>query len=69
MSESVKTGNTEATGQNAERKLYNASGEVMRQGAQQAQATTDDLARFAREQPIATALAALVIGYILGKIT
>jgi hypothetical protein len=56
-------------GQNADRKLYNASGEVMHQGAQQAQATTDDLARFAREQPLATALAALVIGYILGKIT
>jgi len=59
------------SGQTAEtaRKLYDASGDVIQTASDQAQETTDQLARFVREQPLSAALAALIIGYLLGKMT
>ena len=51
------------------RKLYDASGEVIQHGTQQMQTTTDQVIGFVREQPLAAVLSALIIGYVLGKIT
>ena len=53
----------------AEPKLYGANGDALRGGAQAAAGQVDQLATFVREQPLSAALAALIIGYLLGKIT
>ena len=45
-------------------RLYDSAGQPMRTTAQ-----ADELATFVREQPLTAALSALIIGYILGKIT
>jgi hypothetical protein len=47
--------------------LYDSTGKAI-SGGQNAE-KVEDLVRFAREQPVATAVGALVIGYILGKLT
>jgi hypothetical protein len=44
--------------------LYGAAGKPIQQGEQ----NLEPLVSFAREQPLATALGALILGYILGKI-
>ena len=49
-------------------KLYNASGEPLRGGGT-VREQRDQLAAFVHDQPVTAALAALVIGYFLGKIT
>ena len=51
----------------AEHKLYGPSGEPLRSGEQSNQ--TDQLANFVEQQPFTAALFALVIGYLLGKVT
>jgi hypothetical protein len=48
--------------------LYDATGKAISSGQKNAE-KVEDLVRFAREQPVATAVGALVIGYILGKLT
>jgi hypothetical protein len=48
-------------------RLYDEAGRPIRSG--QAQQTTEELVRFAREHPVGTALGALALGYILGKIS
>ena len=48
--------------------LYDATGNAISSGQKNAE-TVEDLVRFAREQPVATAVGALVLGYILGKLT
>ena len=50
-------------------KLYDASGELLRAGAQPVQNQTDQLAGFVQQQPLTAALVALIIGYLLGKVT
>jgi hypothetical protein len=50
-------------------KLYNASGEPLRSRAGSASDPTDPLADFVKQQPFTAALAALVVGYLLGKVT
>jgi hypothetical protein len=55
-------------GPTTESKLYGASGEPLR-GWRPERGQTDQLAAFVHEQPVTAALAALVIGYFLGKIT
>jgi ElaB/YqjD/DUF883 family membrane-anchored ribosome-binding protein len=54
---------------NAEPKLSGASGEPVRSGSQLTQNQTDQLADFVKQQPFTAALVALVIGYLLGKIS
>jgi len=49
-------------------KLYDAAGGVINNASKQTQAAGDELMSFAREEPVATALCALILGYILGKI-
>jgi ElaB/YqjD/DUF883 family membrane-anchored ribosome-binding protein len=51
------------------RKLYDASGEVIQHASNQVQTTTDQVVSFVREQPVAAVLSALIVGYVLGKIT
>ena len=46
--------------------LYDSTGKAI--SSQNAE-KVEDLVRFAREQPVATAVGALVLGYILGKLT
>jgi hypothetical protein len=48
--------------------LYDATGNTINSGQKNAE-KIEDLVRFAREQPVATAVGALVLGYILGKLT
>jgi hypothetical protein len=48
--------------------LYDATGNAISSGQTNAE-KVEDLVRFAREQPVATAVGALVLGYILGKLT
>ncbi len=48
-------------------RLYSASGEALRSGSASTQ--TDQLADFVKQQPFTAALVALVIGYLLGKVT
>ena len=48
--------------------LYDATGKAISSGQKNAE-KVEDLVRFAREQPVATAVGALVLGYILGKLT
>ena len=45
--------------------LYDEAGRPLQSG--QSQQTTEELIRFAREHPVGTALGALALGYILGK--
>ena len=49
----------------AEHTLYDEQCRPLRSG--QSQQTTEELIRFAREHPVGTALGALALGYILGK--
>ncbi len=46
--------------------LYDEAGRPIQSGP--SQETTEELVRYVREHPVGTALAALVLGYILGKI-
>jgi hypothetical protein len=48
-------------------KLYGASGEPLRSTSGSAQ--SDQLAEFVKQQPFTAALVALVIGFLLGKVT
>jgi hypothetical protein len=49
--------------------LYDQAGMPMRKSSgQERPAIQGDLARFAREQPVTTAIGALIIGYLLAKI-
>ena len=50
-------------------KLYNSSGEPLRSRPASASEPTDQLADFIKQQPFTAALAALVVGYLLGKVT
>ncbi len=54
---------------NVNPKLYSASGEPLRPRSGSGSASTDQLADFVKQQPFTAALVALVIGYMLGKIT
>jgi hypothetical protein len=54
----------------AEPKLYGASGEPLRTRSRSTpDQTTDQLAGFVQQQPFTAALVALVLGYLLGKVT
>ena len=48
--------------------LYDATGNTISSGQKNAE-KVEDLVRIVREQPVATAIGALILGYILGKIT
>jgi hypothetical protein len=57
-----------ATGmRDSETKLYGAAGEPLRSTS--GSAASDQLADFVKQQPLTAALVALVIGYLLGKVT
>jgi hypothetical protein len=51
----------------SETKLYGAAGEPLRSTS--GSAASDQLADFVKQQPLTAALVALVIGYLLGKVT
>jgi hypothetical protein len=53
----------------AEPKLPGASDEAVDSGSRSSQHQTDLLADFVKQQPFTAALVALVIGYLLGKVT
>jgi hypothetical protein len=48
--------------------LYDDVGRPLNKGNEQGQAAGEALVRFSREQPLMTALGALVLGYILGRL-
>lgn len=48
--------------------LYSASGDPLRSGSGTS-IQTDQLAEFVKQQPFTAALVALVVGYMLGKVT
>lgn len=50
-------------------RLHDATGERLRSSGRQDQGQTDQLADFIQQQPLTAALVALVIGYLLGKMT
>jgi hypothetical protein len=50
-------------------KLYSPSGEPLRSRPGSASDQADQLAEFVKQQPFTAALVALVIGYLLGKVT
>lgn len=56
-----------AEARETESRLYGASGEPLRSTSVSAQ--PDQLADFVKQQPFTAALIALVIGYLLGKVT
>lgn len=58
-------GETPSTGP----KLYDAAGEQIRPDRRAASHQADALADFVKQQPFTAALAGLMIGYLLGKIT
>jgi hypothetical protein len=53
----------------AEPKLYGTSGEPFRSDPQATQNQSDQLADFVKQQPFTAALVALVVGYLLSKVT
>jgi hypothetical protein len=53
----------------AEAKLPGASGEAVHSEPVPNPSQTDLLADFVKQQPLTAALVALVIGYVLGKVT
>ena len=61
-----ETGVPEASSEGAGGRLYDEAGRPLRstQSGQQ----TEDLVRFVQEHPVATALGALALGYVLGKL-
>ena len=48
--------------------LYDDTGQPLSKGNAQDQAAGEALVRFSREQPLTTALGALILGYILGRL-
>jgi hypothetical protein len=56
-------------GRDTDPKLYNASGELLNARPGSTSNTTDQLADFVKQQPFTAALVALVVGYLLGKVT
>jgi hypothetical protein len=64
----MATGAPNAT-KDADLKSHSASGEPLRSGSRSPQNQTDQLANFVQKQPLTAALVALVIGYLLGKVT
>jgi hypothetical protein len=55
--------------QNAEPKLFGASGEPIRSDSKLTGNQTDQLVEFVKQQPFTAALVALVVGYLLGKVS
>jgi hypothetical protein len=51
----------------ADTKLFGASGNPLR--SQSGSTQSDQLANFVKQQPFTAALIALMIGYVLGKVT
>jgi hypothetical protein len=49
--------------------LYGAFGEPLHSGSRSLASQIDPLAGFVKQRPFTSALLALVIGYLLGKIT
>jgi hypothetical protein len=52
-----------------ETELYGASGEPLCPDSRSTRSQTDQFADFVKQQPYTTALLALAIGYLLGKVT
>jgi hypothetical protein len=50
-------------------KLPGASGDPVHSGSRSTGSQTDLLADFVKQQPLTAAVVALVIGYLLGKVT
>lgn len=48
--------------------LYDDAGRPLSKRNEQGQAAGEALVRFSREQPLMTALGALILGYILGRL-
>jgi ABC-type cobalt transport system substrate-binding protein len=57
-----------SSGTQASGRLYDAAGQPIWKGGEQGEAAVEDLVRFARQQPVATALVTFMLGYILGKL-
>jgi hypothetical protein len=67
MNDDGSTASSAPETRGADTKLYGASGEPLRSTSGSLQ--TDQLADFVKQQPLTAALVALVIGYLLGKVT
>ena len=50
-------------------KLYDASGEPLQTGSRPVEKQSERLVDFVQGQPLTAALIALVVGYLLGKVT
>lgn len=60
-----ETGVPEASSEGAGGRLYDEAGRPLRSTQSE---QTEDLVRFVQEHPVATALGALALGYLLGKL-
>jgi hypothetical protein len=70
MSDEAGSGaNMPSDAQGGGARLYGATGERLRPTGRQDQNQSDQLADFIQQQPLTAALVALVIGYLLGKMT
>ncbi len=67
MSDDGSTASGAAGMRDTDTKLYGATGEPLHSTSGSAQ--SDQLADFVKQQPFTSALVALVIGYLLGKVT
>jgi hypothetical protein len=56
-------------GEAAGNRLYDSNGQRFGTPAQSGQRQTEQLTAFMRDEPLASALIALIVGYLLGKIT
>jgi hypothetical protein len=61
----IATGETRDTGP----RLDGVPGEPLHSGSRATHNQTDQLADFVKQQPFTAALVALVVGYLLGKVT
>ena len=70
MSDSIvdRNGSMANEGRDADRRLLDADGRAVNQAKQSAESMLDEVGDYIREQPVSTALLALGIGYIIGRL-
>jgi ElaB/YqjD/DUF883 family membrane-anchored ribosome-binding protein len=62
------TGSMANEARDAASQIYDASGNVIQRGREQAQGAADQVGSYIREQPFTAVLIALGVGYLLGRL-